>query len=573
MPSPSLTKVLHNERLRPKPPGGRRRSRSRIAFVLAASLLLLVSLVCGLMSAHQPDWRQHLITHTVRPDRLQISVREPGTLAAAVSTDVFCRVKSRSRTSSMPTTFTWIIEEGTPVQRGDIIARLDSTGLEEDVRDLRILVFKARADWLQAEENCKIVRSQNEGDTQSAAVAAQLADLDLAEYRFGDYEQTRKDIEGRISTASADAEMWSNRAAWSARMQRKGFTSQVQAEGEQNRLEGAQIALDNVREEERVLAYTVERTLTDLRARCDEAHRALTRVRFQAKAREVQAEADRLAKRRIHLRREQRIREIQHQVDFCTIRAPSDGIVVYDTPEQSRYKLGAQQGIIAIGEPVREGQRIMQIPNLDRTIVNTRIHETMLAHFRGEERGAASVSAAHGAGVSQLLPNLLDHSAIGAVRGSTQRAEESNPYPGDQVLIQVHALPDQFLHGHIKRIATLPSYREWLLTDAKVYPTVVAVDEAWPGLKPGMMADVTILSGQPLENVLAVPTEAMTIPPKAGEKSKLYVLTPNGPEEREVTVGLASDSLVQVKNGVEDGEEVVLNPESLAHKEVAKIEP
>src|SRR5439155_21214858 len=69
----------------------------------------------------------------------------------------------------------------------------------------------------------------------------------------------------------------------------------------------------------------------------------------------------------------------------CLIYAPQDGIVVYYVPEQSRMGMGNKQSVIAQGETVSEGQKLMQIPDLSKMIVNTKIHEAMVARVRGEQ--------------------------------------------------------------------------------------------------------------------------------------------------------------------------------------------
>ena len=84
---------------------------------------------------------------------------------------------------------------------------------------------------------------------------------------------------------------------------------------------------------------------------------------------------------------------------------------------------------------------------------------------------------------------------------------------------------------------------------------------------------MTIIAEQPLEHVLAVPVEAFIGPVKRGETSKCFVMTEEGPAEREVTVGASYDSLVEVKNGIQEGEEVVLNPEAVAEKSGAATTP
>ena len=42
---------------------------------------------------------------------------------------------------------------------------------------------------------------------------------------------------------------------------------------------------------------------------------------------------------------------------------------------------GSQQSIVAQGEPVREGQKMIQIPDLSRMLVTVRVPEAFVAHL------------------------------------------------------------------------------------------------------------------------------------------------------------------------------------------------
>ena len=136
-----------------------------------------------------------------------------------------------------------------------------------------------------------------------------------------------------------------------------------------------------------------------------------------------------------------------------------------------------------------------------------------------------------------------------------------------------HAFPDHVLHGHVEHVASLQSRWEWLLTGVNVYPTEVALDGPVPGLKPGMVADLTILVDGPLEHVLTVPVEAVVGPAKRGEPGRCFVLTPCGPQEREIVAGLSNETMVEIKSGLREAEEVVLNPEVLLDAEQEKHTP
>src|SRR5262249_7988317 len=144
-----------------------------------------------------------------------------------------------------------------------------------------------------------------------------------------------------------------------------------------------------------------------------------------------QARSTREAKKSIWQQEQTRYREIEDEIKKCKIFAPQDGMVVYFVPEQARFGGGAQQAIIAQGEPVREGQKLMQIPNLRAMLVNTKVHEALVSRVRAGQPG----------------------------------------------VIRVDAFPDKVLRGHVDTVATVSSQQDFMSADVKVYTTKVMIDD------------------------------------------------------------------------------------------------
>src|SRR5262249_38669332 len=104
------------------------------------------------------------------------------------------------------------------------------------------------------------------------------------------------------------------------------------------------------------------------------------------------------------------------------------------------------------------------------------------------------------------------------------------------------------------------SVNDLFASDVKVYQTYVSVDESMEGLRPGMDAEVTIEVDSQPEPVLAVPLQAVMGGVELGAKRKCFVMTPDGPQKREITLGMSNEKMVEVKEGLEEDEVVVLNP-------------
>jgi hypothetical protein len=101
------------------------------------------------------------------------------------------------------------------------------------------------------------------------------------------------------------------------------------------------------------------------------------------------------------------------------------------------------------------------------------------------------------------------------------------------------------------------------------FQTTIAIDEPADQLRPDMSAHVTILMEDDApKNVLTVPVDAIL--PGIGNHRKCYVLTEEGPQEREIVVGMHNEEMAQIISGLEEGEEVVLNAEDSHHSRGAK---
>src|SRR5262249_42991128 len=178
-------------------------------------------------------------------------------------------------------------------------------------------------------------------------------------------------------------------------------------------------------------------------------------------------------------------REIEAEAAKCRIVAPHDGLVVYTMSEQTRSGSGGFQPIIATGEQVREGQKLVRVIQLQRMVVSTWVHEALIGHVHGEDEVAS--------------------------RSQLQKA-----------LIRIDAMPDRVLHGHVKLVGAVPWLINGTMDGTKAFRTTIAIDEPVEGLRPDMSARVTILMEDAPHDVLTVPVDAIL--PGFGSHRKLYAL-------------------------------------------------
>jgi multidrug resistance efflux pump len=463
-------------------------------------------------------------TEVARYDDVSMDISTRGDLEPSETTDLYCHVEALNG-SSFSTTIKWIAAPGALIKRGELAVQLDDAPFQEELAQRRVALEQARADWLLAAENHKIVQSQNACDIAAAEGAARLAELDLKKYIEADHEQTRKDILGRLKLAESELLGAREHYSFTVRMNRRGFASDSQTHAERNRTEAMRLTLEATQNELTVLdRYGHPRALAEVQGKAADARRAVNLTRQQARSKQIQADIDRLSKQRIYQKLLTRYHEIEAEVAKCRIVAPHDGMVLYYVSDQSRTGKGSYQAIISEGEQVREGQKLLRIAHVNRMIVRTWIQETAIGHVHGEDEAPS--------------------------RSAFQKA-----------LITVDALPDRLWHGHVKTVGTVPSMLNGRMDGTQFFRATIIIDDPVEELRPDMSARVTILEEDAPHHVLTVPVDAIL--PGIGRHRKLYVLNEEGPQERDVVVGYANEDVAQIVSGLEAGEEVVVNPEGV----------
>ena len=168
---------------------------------------------------------------------------------------------------------------------------------------------------------------------------------------------------------------------------------------------------------------------------------------------------------------------------------------------------GQQQTTIEEGAAVRERQTILRVPDLSQMQVKVNVHESKVENLR----------------------------------------------PGMRARIRIL---DRELTGSVTTVASQPEPTGFFSANVKEYATIVRIDGQPEGLRPGMTAEVEILVDH-LHDVVTVPVAAI-VQQQSG--FRCWAQTPQGPQRRDLTVGQTNDQFVEIKEGLAEGEVVLLNP-------------
>src|SRR5579883_2826823 len=113
--------------------------------------------------------------------------------------------------------------------------------------------------------------------------------------------------------------------------------------------------------------------------------------------------------------------------------------------------------------------------------------------------------------------------------------------------VRVEGLENRVLEGHVVSVAQLPTQN--FLNDVRYFIGHVKLDSVPDGLKPGMSAEVEIIT-QRRSDVLAIPAEALAV--EQG-REVCYVASEDGLERREIRTGQSTRDLLEVTEGLDEG--------------------
>jgi HlyD family secretion protein len=433
---------------------------------------------------------------TVQRGPLRISVTASGHLKAADSVLLKSEVEGR-------TTILSLVPEGTQVRKDDIVCELDATALVEKRFQQTITVANAEAAYVKAKQNHEIQESQNRSDIAKAKQALDFAQQDLHKFLEGERDSELERARQAIDLAKEEEARAKDQFLWSAKLAEKGFLTSTELEADRIKHHRAEVDLAQAERDLDLLErFQMPRQEAELRGALEEAERELERVQLQAKARIVDFEADvRTSSATFELEKE-KLARVESQIDRARMRAPRNGLVVYAQRDHDESPI--QEGL-----EVRERQEILSIPSTDSMIAQAKLHESVLKQIK----------------------------------------------LGQTCTIDVEALPGQRFQGRVSFVAILPDQNSWWANpNMRVYRVDVAITSKNEQMRPGMSCAIEILADE-LPDALYVPVQAVF---RTRQGNVSFVARGGSIEPRSVTVGRYNALWVQILDGLEEGETVLL---------------
>ena len=508
-------------------PTGRHLARTRqrgsmVAIVLVTALFAVVAvgLLAYFVSRRTGGGTAKHLTAVVEEKDFVNDVVESGEVESSENVEVRCEVKSRNGTGTIILDVVpegsfvrgpYVNDEGEEVP-GDILLTLDASGLNSEKQQEDIIL------------NNKIALRDQALNVLIAAISA------LKEY-VGQEEFEQRFLDELTTKLGNDAEeVLSAIAATTGAGSKKG-TFHVEEQGFQAELF---LAEENFRKAQQYFRYSeslaAQGYVTELQLKSDEfavekarkdrdaAQTKLDVLRIHTKKKTEKAltgdiynalSVYRAEKNSVQVQ-EERVDEITTQIAKCILRAPQDGQVVY---ANERDRRGNSDFVVEPGVTVRERQVLIRLPDSNKMQVEAKISESKISFVK----------------------------------------------QGMKATVSIDAFDDMELDGIVTRVNQYPEPTSWFSSTVKEYVTLVQILNPPRELKSGLTAKVRI-HAQHVPDARQVPIQSIY---RHKGKYFCFVKEAGGWKAKQVSLGASNEKHVVVKDGVQPGEEISMDPASL----------
>ncbi len=398
----------------------------------------------------------------------------------------------------------FLVKTGDHVRQGQVVALVEQGSQQAALDRARAEVRAAQTALAQAERRGSAEQTAAEAEMRAAGAATRAAEARLRTLREGSRPQEVSAAEAALDQARATWQEALQARGRAERLLKEGYIPPAEAEAAQAREAAARAARDQAASHLSLAREGSRRS--DLEAAEAEAERSRTGTQA-ARARQMQAEAAvrevEAAAARLAAARAA-LQGARANLEQTEVRAPRAGVVTLEDVEP--------------GETVGPQTRLARLVDPQRVWVEILVDE----NDRGKVRTGQEV---------ELLSD----------------AWPDRPARGTLSAVDAYAQLKRVLRG-------TPTQDE-----DRVFRARVDLKPGGPPLQPGMSVYAEVILRR-LEQVLFVPREAVVT--REG-RWLVFVAHQGRARERVLEVGVRDVARVEVRQGVSEGEKVVLNPGAL----------
>jgi len=398
----------------------------------------------------------------------------------------------------------YLIDDGTSVNQGDILVKLDPAPFEEEIQRLKGEVSGLEAAVDAVQQVTEWEKNQAEREIRTAEFNLKIARLELKKLVEGDGPLQSAQFKEESEKAEEEYNRYRSYISDLESLSKKGYsnpteiTSAIQKASElKERYESAN---------KKYLSYkkhvfpSLEETA---KAKVEKAEMELEQTRKASVFKIAKAISNVKETKGKLQTAENLLKQAQSELDKTSIHAPFPGIaVLYETFYEGQKRKPR------LGDRVLQNQPLLYLPDISSMIVKTQVREIDL----------------HKMGIGQKCD------------------------------VKIDAYPDMQFEGEVNLIGILASGRFEGGTGEKYFQLTVSLKKGDPRLRPGMTARVSVLTDR-VVNALSVPIQ--TVFDEQGTKY-CYRFLGKTIEKIKVSPGRQNEDMVEILSGLQKGEKISL---------------
>ncbi|MCA9296392.1 MAG: HlyD family efflux transporter periplasmic adaptor subunit [Phycisphaerales bacterium] len=439
---------------------------------------------------------------SVESGGFDITIPTSGELAALRQTEI------RNKLDSTRAVITEIIPEGTHVKAGDVLYRLSDEEINNLIEDAAEAVNNADNALINAKANLALRTSARASELARADLNIELARIALKAWEEGEDVSTRRRLALDIETAEKECIRRTERFEGSTKLKERGFTSLDEWKADEIAMIRAKADLEQARLAAEVYEkYTYlqnkAKNESDLEQAIDERERLETRLDTEVRS----AEADVESREATLKNRQERLEKLQEQAQYTVMKSPSDGLVVYySSLNRDRRGDGSPP---EVGTELRPKETVIVLPDTSQMVAEVKVNEALSGRIR----------------------------------------------EGQHATVRSDALPQTQIEGEVLSVGVIAEGGGWRDPNRRDYTVrILLTDAEGLGLKPSMRCRAEVHIGR-VDDSSYIPVQSVF---RNGPTTFVYVPVEGGFAERAVRLGRSSELYVEVLDGIDLSERVLL---------------
>lgn len=470
---------------------------SLIVSILIVQALIILSISSINLSPKAED--EHVTpTYSVTKRSFPINVQAIGELESACSISIACSIRSDQAK------IIDIIQDGTQVQKGDLLVKIDPTFFEKKIEELNLKVLEGEGQINSLVHAMEWEIEQAGHDNKAALLESEAAEMELKKIVHGDGPLEIARLKSAMQKAESKFNELNSYKEDLAKLEDEGYLNPVEVQQtlkkiqeEQENFESAQLQYTSY--VEHVYPMQIKKAETFLKkaiSKQEETERAGQHKIKKAHAAFIQAQQQLAEIQR-------QLQEAQYELSMTEIRATSPGMVVL----REEFRL-SQKRKPRVGDILVRNQPILDLPDLTRMIVKTKVREVDLYKIEVGKPATVEVDA---------YPSLQ--------------------FDGKVSFIGILALSDLIRPG-----------------DEKNFEVKIQLTESDPRLRPGMTSRVNVHAGFVTDS-LSIPVHAVF---ENNKSHFCYLAKDHGFVVQPVKLGKSNDNWVEVLEGLSENDSIAI---------------